>query len=81
MKFKLSFSNTPYGSVRVWMHYDEEDFSTVLDSKEYALFELLSIWGGSDKKENRVRSWEFSTTLIPFLKEKFGHYKDVEMNI
>ncbi|MDR6779387.1 MULTISPECIES: hypothetical protein [Paenibacillus] len=81
---RIEFHNTPFNSVRVYLYFDEDkDISskTVRSSKEFNLFQALSIWGGYDKVEFGFYSWELSKSLVPYFKEMFGHRNDSVLKI
>jgi len=79
--FKLEFTNTVHNSIRVWMHFNPKDWQEVQDSKEYQLFQLLSIWGGVDKREDDLYSWELPISLIRYIREKFAYYSNCEIDL
>ncbi|WP_145413348.1 hypothetical protein [Paenibacillus xylanexedens] len=76
---RIEFHTTPYNSIRVWMHYNEDEDITsknVRGTKEFDLFQAISIWGSYDKVEFGLYSWELSNSLVAYIKEKFGHRSD-----
>jgi hypothetical protein len=77
--FKLKFFKTPYNSIRVWMEFNWGITEKIMLTKEYQLFQNLSIWGGYDKREDGLFSWELSLTLTDWIKERFGHYCTIEL--
>ena len=77
--FKLEFTNTVHNSIRVWMYFKPEDWQEVQKSKEYQLFQLLSIWGGIDKRQDDLYSWELPISLMKYIREKFAYYSNCEM--
>lgn len=81
---KLHFVETPHNSIRVWL-YDNIDIQVIRKSKEFQMFELLSIWGGFDKQERNgdewMHSWELPLTLGKWTDEKFAFYPDCTIQI
>jgi len=77
--FKLRIDTTCYNTIRVWMEFDENIIHTIHQSREYQLLQLLSIWGGYDKRETGLYSWELSMSLSIYVKEKFSHYPNCEI--
>lgn len=77
---KLQFIPTPNGSIRVWMTFDEDQKGDMTKTKEFAFFQLASIWDGYDKVEANLFSWELSMKLKEFIKERFGHRTDCEIH-
>ena len=76
---RIEFHQTPYGSIRVWLHYNEDEDITskkVRGTKEFNLFQALSIWGGYDKVEFGLYSWELSKSLVAYINEMFSHRSD-----
>ena len=62
---KHEFTNTPHGSLRVYVSRD-----IVHDPMKVKLLDWLSIWGGADKVEESwpnfpdgVISWEFASDI------------------
>lgn len=78
---ELQFEKTPYNSIRVWMHFDEGNKMKIRDSKEFKLFQLLSIWNGFDKEYDDLYSWELSNTLTEYIKEIFSNIKKCTIDI
>jgi hypothetical protein len=68
---KLVFSKTTNNTIRVWMYFNKEQLHFIQTSKDYQLFQLLSIWGGYDKSEEDCFSWELPMSLKYFLKQKY----------
>ena len=64
---KMIFQKTPYHTLRVFVYGKDIEKYTNIES----LFNLLSSWGGCDKKDNDYKSWEFTLTLTEYFKEKF----------
>lgn len=71
---KIIIHSTPYGSIRVWFYYKEDDFCKVCESDKFAVMRFMSIWGNYDKRENGFVSFELPESAAAWLKEKFGHY-------
>lgn len=78
---KMHIEQTPHNTIRVWMYFDEEHHNVVLKSAEYAFFQFVCAWGGYDKREKGMYSWELPMSLKEFIKEKFGHHPDVQINV
>lgn len=78
---KLVFDFTPYHSVRVWMYFDETNFHQISNSKEAKGFDYLCSWGGVDKRESGLLSWELDSSLIPFFAHKYAFHKSVDVTI
>jgi hypothetical protein len=76
---RIEFHPTPYNSIRVWMYYNEDEdiaSKSVRGTKEFDLFQALSVWGSYDKVEFGLYSWELSKSLTAFIRERFGHRSD-----
>lgn len=75
----MTFQETPYNTIRVFVYYYEK----YPDYKIDHIFNFLSIWGGEDKNylknERRVKSWEFPVSLRDFFKDKYQHNTDVDI--
>lgn len=78
---KLQFIQTPHNTIRVWLYFDEEHHNVILKSNEYMLFQLVCAWGGYDKREKGVYSWELPMSLKQFIKEKFANFPNCEINV
>jgi len=82
---KLVFMRTPFETIRVWMYYPIQEEDRILKSNEFKLFQLLSIWGGVDKrilngKQNEGGfSWELPLSLKEYIKEKFEQYPNCKI--
>jgi len=63
------------------MYFNKENWQEVQESKEYKLFQLLSIWGGIDKREEDMYSWELPTTLDKYIREKFAFYPNCKIEL
>jgi len=79
--FKLRIDTTVHNSIRVWMEFEAEKLHLILDTKEFKLFELLSVWGGYDRRDAGVFSWEFKMSLSEYFKDKFAHYPDCKIQL
>lgn len=78
---KLHFDMTVHNSIRVWMYFDEKERNIIQKSKEYNMFEYLSVWGGHDKVEKDMYSWELPLSLSQWIKERFVYYPDCTMQL
>lgn len=72
--FRYEFHLTPYGTFRVNMYFDNDNMSEAVNSQEFNLFEILSVWGGYDKVEKNMFSWELPMSLIPYIEDRFKTY-------
>jgi hypothetical protein len=81
----MEFVETPYNTIRVWLYSDEE-INIIRDSREFIMFELLSVWNGCDKQEYdektgiRLYSWELPISLAKYVKERFYGYNNVSFH-
>jgi hypothetical protein len=50
-------------------------------SNDAKFFQFACIWGGYDKRESGLISWELPVSLAKFLTEKYGYRKDVEIHL
>jgi len=77
--FKLRIDTTVYNSIRVWLEFNEDNLYQIQQSREYQLLQLLSVWGGYDKRETGLYSWELPMSLSVYIKEKFAHYPNCKI--
>lgn len=73
---KLDFQKTSHNTIRVWMYFEKSDRPYIMRSKEYDLFNMLSIWNGADKQDKGMFSWELPKTLKDWIVDKYSFNKN-----
>jgi len=56
-------------------------FNFILDSSVGKFYQFVNCWGGYDKHEKGLLSWELPLSLISFLLEKFGYNSDYDTSV
>lgn len=76
---EYEFLLTPYDTIRIFIKLEVKDGS---DNEALHLFkksrvgqmcESICLWGGADKREIGMISYEFPITLLEYFKDKFKH--------
>lgn len=68
---KMDFDLTPYGTIRLWAYFKEDEFHSLNNSQLKIALGWLSCWGGWDKRSYGMVSWEFPISLIEYFYEKY----------
>jgi hypothetical protein len=81
---KIIFDVTPYNTIRVWVYFEKnenenQEFNNFLKSPMGEFFGFVNCWGGYDKREIGLVSWELPLSLASFIIEKFHFVADVSI--
>ncbi len=68
---KFIFDVSPYNTIRGWFYFKEEEFHFLDNSPAKKAFDYLCCWGGWDKRESGMVSWEFPVSLAEFFYERY----------
>lgn len=75
---KIVFDQTPSNSIRVWLHFNKDNDFEIMNkltrSDLWSFLQFSSVWGGYDKRELGMVSFEIPMTLKDFIKKKFESY-------
>lgn len=78
------FILTPCNTVRLFAKFETRDSKIAFmqfSKGDFQRFNSISIWGNYDKHEELMLSWEFSTSLIPYLRERYEYMPNCITNL
>ena len=68
---KIIFDVSPHNTIRGWFYFDEKDFHFINESPAKTAFDFLSCWGGFDKRDSGMISWELPISLAEYFYERY----------
>lgn len=72
---QYQISQTPYGTFRVWVQHSEK--AQILKAVRDTL-DILSCWGGADKKSDSYMSWELNPNMVQAVRKYLNSYHIIE---